>query len=195
MFTGLIEEIGEVKVLRAGGDVYLLSIKAPHLLGSLKIGDSIAINGVCLTAISKERDSFSVEVMGKTYQDTNLRYLRRGAKVNLELAMEIGDRFGGHILTGHIDTLSRVIGNRRSGKDRILEVAIPEDNGDLIIPKGSVAIDGVSLTVGETKGRSFTTYLIPHTLENTTLRGKKPGDKVNIELDILGRYLKGISRK
>ena len=195
MFSGLIEEIGEVKTLRSKGDVYLLEIKTPHLSGSLKIGDSIAINGVCLTVTKKAENLFSVEVMDKTYQDTNLRYLRRGVKVNLELAMKIGDRFGGHILTGHIDTVSRVIGNRRSGKDRILEVGMPGDNRDLIIPKGSVAIDGVSLTVGKTRGRSFIVYLIPHTLKNTTLGGKRPGDKVNIEIDIIGKYLKGISHK
>ncbi|URZ17722.1 riboflavin synthase [Clostridium felsineum] len=190
MFTGLVEEVGEIKSIKKYGNSIRFAIKASNIMEEVKIGDSIAVNGVCLTITDCTRAEF--DVMKETYKVTNLKDLAVGGKVNLERALALGDRFGGHIVTGHVDGIG-IIDNIK--KDEIaIEYKIKADKEILseLIYKGSVAIDGVSLTLGEVTEKYFKFYLIPHTQEKTILTEKSIGDKVNIECDIVGKYIRNI---
>ncbi|MGM1046044.1 riboflavin synthase alpha chain [Paenibacillus uliginis N3/975] len=190
MFTGLVEEIGEMRQIGRKGEAMVLSISALRIMDDLKLGDSVAVNGVCLTATTIGKSMFTVDVMPETYRSTNLKELQGGSKVNLERAMAAGARFGGHIVQGHVDGVG-IIRSVHSDQNAVVYEIAPS-NMDLfkyIIPKGSVTLDGISLTVVKINDSSFTVSIIPHTLAETVLAFKKAGDKVNIENDILGKYV------
>jgi len=168
----------------------VLTIAAKRVLEDVKLGDSIAVNGVCLTVIAFDGATFSVDVMPETYRRTTLESLTTGSPVNLERAMAANGRFGGHIVQGHVDTTGR-IASRRQEENAVVFRIEPADPGLLkyIIPHGSITIDGISLTVVETGEAHFTVSIIPHTLAETVLRYKQAGDKVNLEADVLGKYI------
>lgn len=187
MFSGIIEELGEVKNISKRAKVFLLEIKADKVLPSTKIGDSIAVNGACLTVVKIEKDVLSFEVMMETMQLTNLNDLRIGQKINLERGLMVGDRISGHFVTGHVDCLGIIRKKSYINNNLSFEIAIPPKFFTYIMPKGSIAVDGVSLTLVSKKSNTFNVYIIPHTLKNTTLNFKGPSDKVNIEFDILAK--------
>ncbi|MDQ0194516.1 riboflavin synthase [Paenibacillus wynnii] len=190
MFTGLIEEVGVLRGVSTGGEVMVLKIAASVIMDDLKIGDSVSVNGVCLTATTLGDHYFTVDVMPQTYRNTNLKELRTGSKMNLERAMASGGRFGGHIVQGHADGTGVIKSVRRDQNAVVFEVS--PDHKSLfkyIIPKGSITIDGISLTVVNTSASSFSVSIIPHTLGETVLEYKRGGDSVNIECDVLGKYV------
>jgi len=187
MFSGIIEELGEVRNISGSGRVTLLEIEAAKVLEDTGVGDSISVNGVCLTVIKKTADTLSFEVMPETLKLTNLGQLRITDKVNLERALVVGGRVGGHFVLGHVDCLGIV--NRKSYRQNNLcfEIAVPPKFISYILPKGSIAVDGISLTVAERKSNTFSVYIIAHTLKNTALGLKGPSSKVNLEFDILAK--------
>jgi riboflavin synthase len=191
MFTGIIEEIGEVQKVARSGNITLLAVKASKVFQDANIGDSICVNGSCLTVVKKEADIASFEVMNETLKVTGLGLLRTGAKVNLERSLKIGDRLSGHFVSGHIDCVGVIVSRRMREGNLCYEVALPAKFMGYIAPKGSVALEGVSLTVVNKAGNSFSVYIIPHTLGSTILGTKMPSSKVNVELDILAKYAKG----
>lgn len=187
MFSGIIEELGEIKKISQRGTITLLEVKAKKTLEDTEIGDSICVNGTCLTVIKKEKDSLSFEVMSKTLKTTNLGSLRIRDRVNLERALRIGDRLSGHFVSGHIDCIGIIHRKYYISNNLWFEVAVPREFMDYILPKGSIALDGISLTIQDKKSNNFTVYIIPHTAKFTTLGFKGPSDKVNIEFDILAK--------
>ncbi|WP_132251668.1 riboflavin synthase [Natranaerovirga pectinivora] len=189
MFTGLIEEIGLVVSVNKGAKSAALTIKASKVLEGVKIGDSISTNGVCLTVTSFTSSSFTVDVMPETIRRSNLVDLKNGSRVNLERAMKLGDRFGGHIVSGHIDGVGTI--SEFQEEDNATWVTIESSRSVLkyIIEKGSIAIDGTSLTVAGVSDTSFKVSIIPLTKEETTLLSKKVGEKVNLECDMVGKYI------
>jgi riboflavin synthase len=190
MFTGLIEEIGVLRSVSGGGEMMVLNIGASLIMDDLKIGDSVSVNGVCLTATSLGDHYFTVDVMPQTYRNSNLKELRTGGKMNLERAMAAGGRFGGHIVQGHVDGTGEIRSVKRDQNAVVFEIA--PDRKSLfkyIIPKGSITIDGISLTVVNTTAAAFTVSIIPHTLGETVLTHKRSGDSINIECDVLGKYV------
>lgn len=192
MFTGIIEEIGRVRNLEIGGQGARLTLGARKVLEGTKIGDSIAVNGVCLTIVELLPEGFTVEVMAETLRVTNLGRLLPGEGVNLERALRLGDRLGGHLVSGHVDGVVRILERRKVGIAEEIILSLPESLSRYVVPKGSVALDGTSLTVIESGGDSFRVGLIPHTLEVTVLGSKREGAEVNIEVDLLARYLEGL---
>ena len=189
MFTGLVEEVGQVYSLNKKADGLTLSVKAQKVLEDTKLGDSIAVNGVCLTVIKINKDKLFFEVSNETIKRTNLKSIKIGDKVNLERAMKASDRFGGHIVQGHIDTEGKIKSMVNLGKHTQLNVEIPKDYSLLVIEKGSIAIDGISLTINNIEKNVISINIIPHTLENTNLKFRKTGDYVNVEFDVLGKYI------
>ncbi|BCV25687.1 riboflavin synthase [Gelria sp. Kuro-4] len=189
MFTGLVETMGKVKELRLLGRRNQLVIEEPGIAQQVKLGDSVAINGVCLTVVQCEGDRLIFDVMPETLRKTNLRSLTRGDYVNMERALAMGDRLGGHLLTGHIDGVGQVSARRTEGNAIIFTIHAPEEVTSLLVEKGSVAVDGISLTVGDLEPKGFWVSIIPHTLENTVLQHRRPGDKVNLEADLIGKYV------
>lgn len=194
MFTGIIEEVGKIKNIQ-GGTNYKLTIGASKILEDIHLGDSIAVNGICLTAIKWDNDSFTVDVMRETLERTSLHRLRAGSFVNLERALAANGRFGGHIVSGHIDGTGEIINIRRDANAVWYKIKTSEKIMEFIIEKGSIAIDGISLTVAKVDRSAFYVSVIPHTLENTILLSKKPGDIVNLENDIVGKYIKSFTDK
>ncbi|WP_159882910.1 riboflavin synthase [Paenibacillus puerhi] len=190
MFTGIIEEIGTMKRIDRQGQAMVLTIGARRVLEDVKLGDSIAVNGVCLTVIAFDSAGFSVDVMPETFRRTTLERLSIGSQVNLERAMAANGRFGGHIVQGHVDATGR-IASRRPEENAVVFRIEPGDPGLLkyVIPHGSITIDGISLTVVESGETHFTVSIIPHTLAETVLQHKKAGDEVNLEADVLGKYI------
>ncbi|MFD0958765.1 riboflavin synthase [Paenibacillus chungangensis] len=190
MFTGLVEEVGELKSIRRQGEAMVLTLHAAKVLEGIQLGDSISVNGVCLTVISFDSRSFSVDVMPETYRQTTLHALSQGDSVNLERAMQAGGRFGGHIVQGHVDGTGRIAGRTRDANAVVFTIDL-DDREQLrhILPKGSITIDGISLTVVGTTDTAFTISIIPHTLAETALQHRQTGDKVNIECDIIGKYV------
>jgi riboflavin synthase len=190
MFTGIIEEIGTMRRVAESGPSLELTIEAAKVLEDIRIGDSIAVNGVCLTVTRYDSRTFTADVMPETYRMTTLSELKPGGKVNLERAMQAGGRYGGHIVQGHIDGVG-VIRSRVKEHNAVVFTVEPVDLRQLkyIVPRGSIAIDGISLTVVRADDRTFTVSIIPHTLAETVLADKHPGDRVNLETDILGRYI------
>ncbi|WP_019536706.1 riboflavin synthase [Paenibacillus ginsengihumi] len=190
MFTGIIEEIGTMKRIDRQGQAMVLTIGARRVLEDVKLGDSIAVNGVCLTVIAFDGGSFSVDVMPETFRRSNLRKLSSGSPVNLERAMPLNGRFGGHIVQGHVDTTG-IITARTPEENAVVFRLEPREPDMLryVIPHGSITIDGISLTVVEVTDRAFTVSIIPHTLAETVLQYKQPGDEVNLECDVLGKYI------
>jgi len=189
VFTGIVEELGTIKGIEVNGLNPSIEVLATEILSDIKIGDSISVNGVCLTVISYKKDSFKVEVMPETLRKTGLAELKRGHKVNLERALSLKDRLGGHIVTGHIDGVGKIIKKYMEANAVVLEIDAPSEVLKYVIPKGSIAIDGISLTVVEVKQGSFTVSLIPHTAGITTLGLKIIGDKLNLEGDLIGKYV------
>ena len=194
MFTGIIEEVGKIKNIQ-GGTNYKLTIGASKILEDIHLGDSIAVNGICLTAISWDNGSFTVDVMRETLERTSLHRLRAGSFVNLERALAANGRFGGHIVSGHIDGTGEIINIRRDANAVWYKIKTSEKIMKCIIEKGSIAIDGISLTVAKVDRSAFYVSVIPHTLENTILLRKKTGDIVNLENDIVGKYIKSFTDK
>ena len=190
MFTGIIEEIGTVRSIRGGGSGVVLDIEASRVLEGTAAGDSIAVNGVCLT-VTPGSGHFTADAMPETLRRTSLGGLRPGSKVNLERAMVCGGRFGGHLVSGHVDACGRVADLVRDGIALVMRVSVPSDVLRYVARKGSVTLDGVSLTVASVSDSdsSFTVSLIPHTMASTTLHLLKPGSPVNVEVDMLARYV------
>lgn len=193
MFTGIVEGKGEIKEIKKTGKGVVLSIEAPFDLSNDKIGDSIAVNGICLTATEIRGSLFSADVSAETISRTSLAEIGTGNAVNLERALKAGDRFGGHIVTGHIDGKGKIIRRETRGESVYLEISADEGILRLIVEKGSVAIDGISLTVNSVQNNSFSLNIIPHTMEITTLCSAKTGDEVNIETDIIGKYVERLT--
>ncbi len=190
MFTGIIEEIGKVQSLKRDSKESRLVIGATKILEDVHIGDSIAVNGVCLTVVSFSSGQFTVDVMNETFMRSSLGQLRVGEEVNLERAMAANGRFGGHIVSGHIDGTGRIMSVFDDGNAKWYEISVDSELLEGIVMKGSVAIDGISLTVARVTTSSFAVSIIPHTLDATILRGKRAGQVVNIETDMIGKYIK-----
>ena len=189
MFTGLIEEIGYIRRINSSSEGTGLVIGADKVVSDLKIGDSIAVSGPCLTVTAAGKDSFTAWAMPETIKRTNLATLTAGQAVNLERALALGDRLGGHLVSGHIDTVINLTGRREQGGAFILDFDLPENLGRYIISKGSVALDGVSLTVIEAYNNAFSVGLIPQTASETTMGRLKIGAWVNLEVDMIGKYV------
>jgi len=189
MFTGLVEEKGKLISLRRGADSAHLKIGARLVMSGMQTGDSIAVNGVCLTVTTFDEGAFTADVMAETLAKTNLGELQAGDRVNLERAMRLGDRLGGHLVSGHIDGVGTIIKKERHDIATLITVAAPPAGMRYIIKKGSVAVDGTSLTVVDFNEDSFQVSLIPHTAHATVLGEKKPGDRVNLEGDMIGKYV------
>lgn len=189
MFTGIVEEVGTVINVSRGARECVYTIAASRVLEDVSVGDSIAVNGVCLTVTAFDKSSFKADVMNESLRRSNLGDLKNGSRVNLERAMAANGRFGGHIVSGHIDGTGTLISYEREANAVWLTVGADESLMRYIIMKGSVALDGVSLTVARVHKDAFAVSLIPHTGEETTLLAKKRGDRINIECDIVGKYV------
>ncbi len=190
LFTGIIEEQGQVASMKhISAQAIVLRVKASTVLNDVQMGDSIAINGICLTVTSFDEHSFTVDVMPETVNATSLRSLRASSSVNLERAMAANGRFGGHFVSGHVDGVGEIIRKQREQNAIYYDIEIPASLARYVITKGSVAIDGVSLTVFQVKQNCFTISLIPHTASITILGEKEVGDVVNIECDMLIKYV------
>ena len=195
MFTGLIEDIGNIQRIAPRRSGMELFIGSGLPTAEIKPGDSIAVDGACLTVTSVQGQGFSVDVSPESLERTTLGKRRAGDRVNLERALRLCDRLGGHLVSGHIDGLAVLGAREKSGEFTRLVFSAPEQLLKYIIEKGSVAVDGVSLTVNAVTGRDFSVMIIPHTLEQTTLAGKGPGDQANIENDIIGKYVEKLMAK
>ena len=189
MFTGIVEELGTIKSLNMQGTSGQIAIKAKMVLENTKIGDSIAVNGICLTVTSIFNDEFTADVMAETVRRSSLKGASAGEKVNLERAMAADGRFGGHIVSGHIDGTGTISEFRKEENAVWVTIDTPKEILNLIVEKGSICIDGISLTVAALTDKSFSVSVIPHTGEETTLLKKKPGDMVNLENDVVGKYV------
>ncbi|URN94167.1 MAG: riboflavin synthase [Candidatus Pristimantibacillus lignocellulolyticus] len=190
MFTGLIEEIGLVKGIRKQGEVMQLSIAAKKVIEGVAIGDSISVNGVCLTVTSFHTNDFTADVMPETYRKSSLSQLTNGRTVNLERAMIAGGRFGGHIVQGHVDGTGHIAARYRDGNAVVFEIQVGDrELLKYVIPKGSITIDGISLTIISVLQNVVKVSVIPHTLAQTALQQRDVGDIVNLEADIIGKYV------
>ena len=193
MFTGLVEETGTITAIEHGRDSVTLAVAAEVCLGDTQVGDSIAVNGCCLTATKITRRGksrgFEFNLLRESWNVTNLSTLKRGAVVNLERALALGQRMGGHFVTGHVDAVGRIRKWEKQGKDWLLDVDTPPALMSGFVPKGSVAVDGSSRTVAKLRKRGFAVWIIPHTRKVTNLRTRKVGDPVNLETDLLGKYV------
>ena len=192
MFTGLVEECGTVAALELSEAGARLTVRAPLVSTDAALGDSIAVNGCCLTVTARDGDRLSFDLLRETLDRTNLQHAQPGALVNLERALAAHARLGGHFVQGHIDCASEVLAFEQVGADHRLEVALPPDVARYVAFKGSIAIDGISLTVAEVREASFVVWIIPHTLAVTTLRARRAGDVVNLEFDLLAKYVERI---
>ena len=190
MFTGIVEEIGTVRSVVSGSAWGSITVAARRVLEGTKRGDSIAVNGVCLTVTELFPDGFTADVMAETLRRSNLGALKGGQTVNLERAMAAEGRFGGHIVSGHVDNLGEIVQIKREGNARWVTLSAPPDILELVVEKGSIAMDGVSLTVAERTETTFSVSLIPTTQQDTTLLSKRPGDRINLETDIVGKYVR-----
>ena len=189
MFTGLVQQVGVLSGKKPRGDGMSLVIRHQPWDSPLVMGESVAVQGACLTVTSIQSGEFTCDVLHETLKKTCLGEAACGARVNLERALRADERLGGHIVTGHVDGLGAVLSYEQKGADWILEVSCEESLLAGIVPKGSIAIDGVSLTIAALKAKSFTVHLIPHTVANTSLQGLKKGRSVNLETDIIGKYV------
>ncbi len=189
MFTGIIEHVGTIESLDLRRDGGRIAIQAPSVAPSLAVSNSIAINGCCLTVVSRDTERFSADLSGETLSKTSFRELKPGARVNLEQPLTAGKELGGHFVLGHIDNVGRVTHLTAEGDNWWLGVQVPEDFARYIVPKGSVTIDGISLTVARWSNRIAEVAVIPYTYEHTNVRDRKPGDAVNLEGDVLGKYV------
>lgn len=193
MFTGIVEECGTVLGVLKNGVSGSLQIQASTVLEGTKTGDSIAVNGVCLTVTKLTKSSFTADVMAETFRRTNLGNLGKNSRINLERAMAADGRFGGHIVSGHIDGTGVISRIKEEGNAVWIYISAPQSILNLIVEKGSVAVDGISLTVAAVSDKEFAVSVIPHTRENTALSGKKTGAVVNLENDIIGKYVQKLT--
>ena len=197
MFTGLIAELGEVTAITKGETSAVFTINSPALISEVKLGDSVAVNGVCLTATSLSSTGFTADVMVQTLSLTSLAEIKVGSPVNLELAAQLNARMGGHMVQGHVDGVATVVGLTPGEKWAQFDLKVPDHLTKYIVNQGSICLDGVSLTVGEISdtNNQLTVWLIPETLERTNLSSKKPGDLINIEVDVLAKYVERLLAK
>jgi riboflavin synthase len=193
VFTGLVADLGTVAEVNATTDGVRLAILSP-LAGELSDGDSVAVNGVCLTAVGVDGDRFGADVMNETLRRSSLAEVAAGAQVNLELPVKADDRLGGHIVQGHVDGVGAIRATREDGFARVVTIAADADTLRYVVEKGSIAVDGVSLTVTRVDGESFDVSLIPETLERTNLGAARPGAPVNLEVDIVAKYVEKLVR-
>jgi len=197
MFTGLIAELGRITAIEKGESSAVFTVSAPALISQIALGDSVAVNGVCLTATSITGDSFTADVMVQTLVVTSLAQLAVGSPVNLELAALLNTRMGGHMVQGHVDGVATVVGLTPGEKWAQFDITVPEKLAKYIVNQGSICLDGVSLTVGEVNDSNnvVTVWLIPETLERTNLSTKKSGDLINVEVDVLAKYVERLLAK
>jgi riboflavin synthase len=189
MFTGLVEGVGDITEMRRMAEGLRLAVAPPFPVAELALGESVSVSGACLTVVKMEGRAFQVEVSPETLARSTLSAKKVGDRVNLERALRLGDRLGGHLVTGHVDGLG-VLKERRQGPEHLeLTFEMPAPLAPLVIEKGSIAVDGVSLTVNAVSGQTFTVNVIPYTAKDTTLDGLKVGDRVNLETDIIGKYV------
>jgi riboflavin synthase len=189
MFTGLIEEVGTVAALRPNESTNRLEVSAPRLAGRVRPGDSVAVNGCCLTATTNENARLGFDLLQETLDRTNLKALRPDSRVNLELALAAGAPLGGHFVQGHVDCAATIVALDQRGVDLRLEIELPSEFAPFVAGKGSIAVNGISLTVAEVLATSFAVWIIPHTRAQTNLSDVKRGDLVNLEFDILAKYV------
>jgi riboflavin synthase len=189
MFTGIVEELGTVAAVEDQGDAIRLSIRAATVLEDAGLGDSISVNGCCLTITTFDADTWTADVMQETLDKTSLYGVRPGDQVNLERAVTADKRLGGHIVQGHVDGVGTVLSRTPSQHWEVVEVSLPTELSRYLVDKGSITVDGVSLTVVEAGDDRFTVSLIPETLARTTLGTRRPGDRVNLEVDIIAKYV------
>jgi riboflavin synthase len=195
MFTGLIEDVGTIGDLRLQQKSAVLTVKTKLPVRSMARGASVAVNGACLTVVKKGPKSFTVDVSPETLQRTSLETLTIGSMVNLERPMRLADRLGGHLVTGHVDGVGAVAAIEKQGEFTIITFEVPAPLGALLVPKGSVAVDGISLTVNVCRKQRFSVAIIPFTLRHTNLRARRVGDKVNVETDLIGKYVQSFMRQ
>ena len=189
MFTGIVEELGTVAGVEDQGDAIRLTIHAQHVLADVGLGDSIAVNGCCLTVAERDGDTWTADVMQETLDKTSLAGVQPGDRVNLERAVTPTTRLGGHIVQGHVDGVGTIAARTPSEHWEVVEVSMPPELGRYLVDKGSITVDGVSLTVVEAREDGFTVSLIPETLARTTLGSRQPGDRVNLEVDVLAKHV------
>ncbi|MFT8323395.1 MAG: riboflavin synthase [Bacillus sp. (in: firmicutes)] len=195
MFTGIIEEKGIVKKITKSGHSLTLTIQASVIMTDLHLGDSIAVNGVCLTVTSFNQTFFTLDVMPETFQQTTLHVLKDGNIVNLERAMQANGRFGGHFVTGHVDCTAVILHKKQVENSIVIEIEVPNKYAHLLIEKGSVSIDGTSLTIFHKRDHSFTVSIIPHTASLSIIGTKRVGDLVNLEFDMMAKYFYSFMNK
>ncbi|MRT91561.1 riboflavin synthase [Ancylomarina sp. 16SWW S1-10-2] len=189
MFTGLIEEIGHIKAMKKGSNSIRLTVAANKIMDDVKLGDSIATNGICLTVVDLDSNSFSADVMPETMNRSNFHLQKEGSPVNLERALRVGDRMGGHMVSGHIDGVGEIISQTKDDNAIWVSISAPKNMLKYIIEKGSIAIDGISLTVAYVDDKQFKVSIIPLTQDDTTLVSKKIGSTVNLECDMTAKYI------
>ena len=192
MFTGIVEDKGRVVRLERQGQVNGMTLEVPMGLTELSLGDSINVNGACLTIVEKKGQVITVDISSETLQRTNLSEIREGDEVNLERALRLADRLGGHFVTGHVDGVGTITEERKEGDFLHIRIRMPQSVMKYVVQKGSIAIDGISLTANECQGDEIRITLIPFTLQRTTLLEKRVGERVNVETDILGKYVESL---
>lgn len=192
MFTGIVEEIGKIKNIRHGSLSSIITVEANTVTKETNLGDSIAVNGVCLTVVKISDNFFDADVMAETLRHSNLRSIQKGDLVNLERAMSANGRFGGHIVAGHVDNIGKISNLKKEDNAVWVTIECSSDLLKYIVYKGSVALDGISLTVADVTENSFSVSVIPHTRQETTLLTKKIGDEINIECDVIGKYVENM---
>ncbi|MDP4626153.1 MAG: riboflavin synthase [Akkermansiaceae bacterium] len=194
MFTGLVEALGEIVSLEAMGEQGRLEISIPFV-GELALGDSVAVNGCCLTVAGLSESAVKFDVLAQTLRVTSLGELSAESVVNLERALRVGDRLGGHFVQGHVDAVGAIVSLEENGQDHVVEVSLPPEIHKLCVGKGSIAIDGISLTIAELKEGSAVFWITPHTFSHTNLRDAKVGDAVNLEADMLAKHVAALMGK
>lgn len=189
MFTGIIQEVGTLKRKVKASDKYKLIIEAKDFLDDVSIGDSIAVNGVCLTVVKFNSNTFTVDVMPETVKATNIDDVHNGAHLNLEKSLQPYNFMGGHIVSGHVDGTGRIKSIKKEKNSRLIDIKVSEETAKYIVDKGSIALNGISLTIAELKDNSFTVSIIPETWDSTNFQYLKSGDRLNVEVDIVGKYV------
>jgi riboflavin synthase len=189
MFTGIVEELGTVVGLEEQPDAIRLTVRGPHVVVDASLGDSIAVNGCCLTVAERDGETFTADVMRETLDKTSLGGLEPGGRVNLERAVTAHTRLGGHIVQGHVDGTGEILAREPSEHWEVVEISLPAELARYLVDKGSITVDGISLTVVKVGDASFTVSLIPETLARTTLGSKQPGERVNLEVDVIAKYV------
>ncbi len=189
MFTGIIQEVGKIKAVERLGGGIRITVSSPSLAGRLKVNDSVAVDGVCQTVVKKSAKAFTVVAVEETLRKTTFGKLRSGQEVNLELPLKLSDLLGGHLLMGHVDTVGKIVEIRREKTGTDYVIGLPAEFLRYIVYTGSIAVDGVSLTVAEVRSDAFRVAIIPHTMEKTIFRRYEVGQEVNIEVDVIGKYV------